>query len=358
MAFFDPADTRLVAPGTFRPTSSPSGLPATFTPGKVVNPTPDEVARHLKDIYAPSGAIPTSAMNPNVPALSGTPFPGATPAVTTPTPTTTPTTTATGTDYAHRLPNETTEQWVIRTAKGIGRNDIANDPGAVSYWANAIGSKPQSEDMSYWLTKIQTPDAGGSGDSGTAGGFGAFTAPFTGTYVPPVTNFQAPIGTDDPGFKFAVEQGQDAIQRSAAAKGNLLTGGTLKDLASYTTGAALQDYSGAYNRALQSATFNNNTALGAFGQNYDIFRNNQNDPFQKLYATTGLGLNAAGASNSALGNYAGNLGSLGSTYGGDIASISTGQGNARALGTQVGSAQQNQWYQSLSDWLKSHPFTG
>jgi hypothetical protein len=344
-------------PGTFRPTSSPSGLPATFTPGKVANPTQADVLAHLKDVYAPSGAIPTSPANPNVPALPGTPFPSATPAVT-PTPTPTPTTTATGTDYAHRLPNETTEQWVIRTAKGIGRNDIANDPGAVSYWANAIGSKPQSEDMSYWLGKIQTPDAGGSGDSGTAGGFGAFTAPFTDRYTPPVTNFQAPVGTDDPGFQFALNRGVDQIQRSRAATGNLLTGGVLKDIADYTTGAALQDYAGSYNRALNTAGFNNNTAFQAFGQNYDIFRNNQNDPFQKLYATTGLGLNAAGASNSALGNYAGNLGSLGSTYGGDIASLTTGQGNARATGTQVGSAQGQQWYRSLSDWLQSHPFSG
>jgi hypothetical protein len=335
--------TDIPVAGHFNPNPTPTPpvgtqLAPTFNPGQ---PLPG-MATQGPYILPPKGVTP---INPSQPFPTG---PAATTAPTTPAATTPP---AGSTNYNARLPGESTRDWVIRAAKGIGRDDIASNP---DYWVSAIESKPQSSDMSYWLGRLQTPDTGGSGDS--AGGFGAFTAPYTGTYVPPVTNFQAPVGTDDPGFKFAVEQGQDAIARSAAAKGNLLTGGTLKDLASYTTGAALQDYAGSYNRALNTAGFNNNTAFQAFGQNYDIFRNNQNDPFQKLYATTGLGLNAAGQANSALGGYSNNLSDLTNNFASQYVNLTTGQGNARATGTQVGSAQQNQFYQSLSDWLRNYKF--
>jgi hypothetical protein len=178
------------------------------------------------------------------------------------------------------------DAWLAYMAKQPGVDpSVGNDP---NYWKQKILSGELGPDAGYIQSKMtQTPGSGqaaGGSLQGAMGGMGGdMLAPYTG-------QFSAPTGTDDPGFQFAVQQGQAGIQRSAAAKGTLLTGGTLKDLASYTTGAALQDYSGAYNRALQT-----------FGTNYDVFRNNQNDPFNKLYATTNLGLGAASGYSGSLG---------------------------------------------------------
>lgn len=60
---------------------------------------------------------------------------------------------------------------------------------------------------------------------------------------------------NDPGYQFEMQQGQDAIQGSAAARGLLRSGRTLKDLASYAQGLASQRAGDAYTRDLNA--FNN-----------------------------------------------------------------------------------------------------
>lgn len=56
--------------------------------------------------------------------------------------------------------------------------------------------------------------------------------------------------TQDPGYRFRLQQGTDAIQRSAAARGTALSGQTLKALQDYAQGLASQEYGNAYDRAL------------------------------------------------------------------------------------------------------------
>lgn len=84
---------------------------------------------------------------------------------------------------------------------------------------------------------------GPSSSSGFGGGASS-VSPFGGLSL---EDFQ-----NSPGYQFALKEGQRAIQNSAAAKGTLLTGGTLKDLDEYTVGLASQDYANAFNRALQT----------------------------------------------------------------------------------------------------------
>ena len=48
--------------------------------------------------------------------------------------------------------------------------------------------------------------------------------------------------TASPGYQWAVDQGTQAIQRSASARGLLNSGGTQKAIARYVTGAASQEY--------------------------------------------------------------------------------------------------------------------
>lgn len=236
---------------------------------------------------------------------------------------------------------------VVALATQAGRPDIAANP---QYWMDEISGKGQGPggangaiDSGFWLDKMKNANGGlnGASTTGSGGSIGSFLQPFTGT-------FSAPKGTDDPGFQFAVQQGQDAIQRSAAAKGNLLTGGTLKDLASYTTGAALQDYSGAYNRALQT-----------FGTNYDVFRNNQTDPYNKLMGVTGLGLNATNASNATGSSYLNNLSGLSNNYSNTQGNQTISQGNIGAQNTiNAGNNLSSAFGAMPKDWYKnwSNPF--
>lgn len=118
----------------------------------------------------------------------------------------------------------------------------------------------------------------------------------------------------DPGYQFALQQGQDAIQRSAAAKGTLLTGGTLKDLAGYTAGAAAQDYGNIFNRQLQLAGLGSGLQNQAFNQNLGL---------------ADLGYAAAQGQNA-----------LASSYGTNVANLLANQGIASSAGS---TAQGNIW---------------
>lgn len=111
----------------------------------------------------------------------------------------------------------------------------------------------------------------------------AFTpaAPFQAPapYTPPVSyvptqfnygDFQAPTLADaqnQPGYQFGLQQGQDALQNSAAARGLLRGGGTLKDLFNYTNSAAEQNYGNVFNQDLTTYGTNRSNAYGNWAQN-------------------------------------------------------------------------------------------
>ena len=98
-------------------------------------------------------------------------------------------------------------------------------------------------------------------------GAGEYAAP---TYAP-ATPFTMPTAADmaaDPGYQFRLQQGQEALERSGAARGVTRTGGTLKDIVDYGQRAASQEYGNVYNRmagqygmneALRSEAFDRNT---------------------------------------------------------------------------------------------------
>lgn len=74
--------------------------------------------------------------------------------------------------------------------------------------------------------------------------------------APDQFNFQ--FSQDDPSYQFRLAEGQKALERSAAARGILQTGGTLKALTRYGQDAASQEYQAAFNRA--KSTFDVNQA--------------------------------------------------------------------------------------------------
>jgi hypothetical protein len=68
----------------------------------------------------------------------------------------------------------------------------------------------------------------------------------------------------DPGYGFRMSEGMKALERSAAARGGLLSGGMLKGIQRFGQDLASQEYQNAYNRALTQ--YNTTAALAGVGQ--------------------------------------------------------------------------------------------
>jgi len=78
--------------------------------------------------------------------------------------------------------------------------------------------------------------------------------------------------TGDPGYQWRLQQGVNALQSSAASKGNLFSGATGKAMTDYGQNFASNEYNNAYNRYSQD----------------------QNNQFSRLYQLGSMGLNAQG----------------------------------------------------------------
>jgi hypothetical protein len=89
--------------------------------------------------------------------------------------------------------------------------------------------------------------------------------------VPLATEY-TPFGMEqfqaDPGYAFRLSEGQKALERSAAARGNLLSGGTGKALARFGQEMGSQEYMNAFNRyqAERQARLNPLQSLANVGQ--------------------------------------------------------------------------------------------
>lgn len=103
----------------------------------------------------------------------------------------------------------------------------------------------------------------------------------------------------DPGYAFRLSEGMKALDRTAAARGGLLSGATLKGAQRYGQDMASQEYQNAFNR-------------------YQVNRANQLNPLQSL----------AGQAQSA----AGVMGNAAQSFGQQAGENYIGAGNARASG--------------------------
>ena len=74
--------------------------------------------------------------------------------------------------------------------------------------------------------------------------------------------------TADPGYAFREQQGEEALNRNAAATGGLGSGGYLKDLVGYSQGQASQEFQAAFNRyqTERQNQFNDVNAVANAGQ--------------------------------------------------------------------------------------------
>jgi len=116
-----------------------------------------------------------------------------------------------------------------------------------------------------------------------------------------MSQFQA-----DPGYAFRLGEGQKALERSAAARGGLISGGALKAAQRYGQEAGSQEYTNAFNR-------------------YQSEREARLRPLQSL---AGVGQTSANTIGQAAGQYGANVGNL-------YADQGNVQGNALLAGTQA-----------------------
>jgi hypothetical protein len=144
----------------------------------------------------------------------------------------------------------------------------------------------------------------GLGGNTGAAGYGKYAQDFG------MSDFQA-----DPGYAFRLGEGQKALERSAAARGGLISGGALKAATRYGQDMGSQEYQNAYNR-------------------YQTNRTNQLQPLGNLMAS---GQSAASNQGSAAGQYGANAGNMIMGAGNAMAGGITGAGNAMAAG-QMGLA--------------------
>jgi hypothetical protein len=153
-------------------------------------------------------------------------------------------------------------------------------------------------------------------------GVASFNAP--GLAAPYTKEFQpTDINTilQAPAFQAAQANGIDQIQRGAAAKGTLLTGGTLKDLSQWDMGLGLGALNDQFNR---DAT--------TYGTNRDTFNSNKSNAFNVLNGFANTGLNGA----QTLGQFGSSYANNSQDNANNAANLTTNQGanNANAAAAQ------------------------
>lgn len=130
----------------------------------------------------------------------------------------------------------------------------------------------------------------------------------------------------DPGYAFRLSEGQKALDRQAAARGGLISGGALKAAQRYGQEMGSQEYTNAFNR-------------------YQTERNARLNPLQSLAGMSQTATNQLGAAGQNYANAAGNA------YGAAGQATASGyMGTANAIGSGVGqymNYSQNQAQNSL-----------
>lgn len=98
-----------------------------------------------------------------------------------------------------------------------------------------------------------------------------------------LSQFAAPSASEamnDPGYAFSVQQGQNALQNWAAAKGTLNDSGTANALTQFGQQAAGAQYQNVWNRDFNAWSANNAASLSAYNQNYQT---QYKDPFTAAF---------------------------------------------------------------------------
>src|SRR5215471_1844186 len=231
------------------------------------------------------------------------------------------------------------------------------DPSAYGFTPNAP-----------WLSSgVGGPGGtGGGGGTGGDGGVGGMTAAQAAQFQPlqpgqyaftPTTGQQ--VLEDDPGYAFRVQQGQKALERSAAAQGTLVSGGQLKAAQDFGQQMASQEYGAAYQRALgrnemdwqrayqtnadryQRAAGEVQRQLNEYSTNLATQSGLRNLQYNELANLAGIGQTSLGATGQLGGQTAAQVGANLTSAGAAQAAGRVGAANAWLGGLQgIGNAAQ------------------
>jgi len=157
----------------------------------------------------------------------------------------------------------------------------------------------------------------------------------------PLSSNYTPFGMSqfqtDPGYAFRLSEGMKALDRTAAARGGLLSGATLKGAQRYGQDLGSQEYQNAFNR-------------------YQIERNAQLNPLQSL----------AGVGQTATNTLTGAAGQMGQNYATGYGNVANAKasgyvGGANALNSALGSYigyNQGQNYLDVLRGRSISPYSG
>jgi len=160
---------------------------------------------------------------------------------------------------------------------GGSKGDKVYGPGG-TYWGDAIiaageGGKGKSG--------LSGPGAGGGAAGGGGSNLASLGYAFGSSMAPWTEQFKAPDPNqiaNDPYYQFQLKEGMKGIQNSAAARGTLLTGGTLKGLENYGQGLASSFGDKAYDRG-----------MGEYLLRRQNFYDTEDRPFAKNVTLANLG---------------------------------------------------------------------
>ena len=133
--------------------------------------------------------------------------------------------------------------------------------------------------------------------------------------MPAAFQFRPEQLTTDPGYGFRLSEGLKALERSAAARGGLLSGGTGKALTRYGQEAASQEYGNAFNRGLTE---------------YNALRQREGEEYNRLAGLAGVGGTTAQQLTAAGQNYGQQAGNLLTGTASNIGNLMMNQGNTAA----------------------------
>lgn len=260
-------------------------------------------------------------------------------------------------DYRDAMKAKYTTPGTGGTVQGvqIGGGDGINDmsPAIYQYPDGTTGNTP---------TKAGTAGAGGFDRAGFRnamadfrgqGKFGNLSEGFPGAGEP----FQRePFEFDkfkfkkEPGYNFRLSEGLKAVENSAAARGTLKSGRTMKELERYGQGFASNEFNNAYGRYFQDTTrdFNKHAweqgfDSGEYQNAFNRFTTEQNNQYNRTAAVAGIGQTTANTlanANAAAGGQIGN-----SYMAGGNAMASGYMGGANAINSGVNSGI-NAYYQN------------
>jgi len=164
----------------------------------------------------------------------------------------------------------------------------------------------------------------GLGGNAGAAGYGKYSKDFS------MQDFQ-----QDPGYAFRLSEGLKGLDRSAAARGGLISGGAMKAATEYGQNMGSQEYQNAFNR-------------------YQTNRTNQLQPLGNLMAS---GQSAASNQGSAAGAYGTAGGNAITQSGQAIAAGQLGAGNTMNNALTSGASAYNQ-QTNFNNWLARQPNAG